>query len=513
MNALLSLSNTQNPASTLLPREHSAGGSLSAAFSAFLELAAAGETVTGNPLIADASLLETGVEDHASLTFSLPGELLPLPPGTGLPPPAATGKFLPQDLPAETDAQESEQPAIDALPAPLAPLDPLSPPPLLPLALALLQAVPSHQAAGDSAQAHPPATSAAAFVPAMPAPVVPLALTPPQAAPLHHAAGDPAQAHLPAASAATFAATMPTPAIDSKEAPAVNHVGATAPAPTAPEAQPSPPTSPRGPAVTVMMGAAPAQLPAHPATAGAPVEVQLAAGTLRGTAELTDPRRGDGQAPSDGADHPARSPDLRLPGLAASALVENPSSRSLFAQTAPAVPPAPPAPLASAPAPVPAMQPDAVKELAAIVERLAVAREFASPAAAVLSLEHGEFGPMTLRFEQQKDGQLTVGLSAATPEAHRAVAAALAAERMPTGGERPAAEGQQQNNQPRAGGNGSGLDRGAGGSAGSGTGGGHNGNSHPGSGHQRHDSPREHHGQERWPAAGRRQNFRGGVYA
>ncbi|MGC1269995.1 MAG: hypothetical protein WA842_05285, partial [Croceibacterium sp.] len=80
------------------------------------------------------------------------------------------------------------------------------------------------------------------------------------------------------------------------------------------------------------------------------------------------------------------------------------------------------------------------QDLATIVDRLSAAREALAPANATLSIDHAEFGELSLRFNQKADGALTVQLAAATPEAHRAISAAVGAE----GGQFLSAEGQPQ---------------------------------------------------------------------
>lgn len=73
----------------------------------------------------------------------------------------------------------------------------------------------------------------------------------------------------------------------------------------------------------------------------------------------------------------------------------------------------------------PAFQSDALQDLTRIVDRLAAAREAFAPTAAALAVKHAEFGELSLRFDQHRDGHLAVQLSANDPEAHRAVAAAV----------------------------------------------------------------------------------------
>lgn len=73
----------------------------------------------------------------------------------------------------------------------------------------------------------------------------------------------------------------------------------------------------------------------------------------------------------------------------------------------------------------PAVQTDALQDLARVVERLAAAREAFAPAATAIAVKHAEFGDLSLRFDQQRNGQLAVQLSASDPDAHRAVVAAV----------------------------------------------------------------------------------------
>lgn len=68
---------------------------------------------------------------------------------------------------------------------------------------------------------------------------------------------------------------------------------------------------------------------------------------------------------------------------------------------------------------------DRMQALTQIVETLAAAREALAPAAAALAIDHAEFGELSLRIDQQRDGRLAVQIEAASPEAHRAVAAAV----------------------------------------------------------------------------------------
>lgn len=73
----------------------------------------------------------------------------------------------------------------------------------------------------------------------------------------------------------------------------------------------------------------------------------------------------------------------------------------------------------------PALHADALQDLTRVVDRLAAAREALAPTAAALAVKHADFGELSLRFDQQRDGQLAVQLSASDPDAHRAIAAAV----------------------------------------------------------------------------------------
>jgi hypothetical protein len=87
----------------------------------------------------------------------------------------------------------------------------------------------------------------------------------------------------------------------------------------------------------------------------------------------------------------------------------------------------------------PAMQAQALHDLTRIVDRLAAAREVFAPATEALAINHAEFGELSLRIDQRRDGFLSVQLSAASPDAHRAVAQAVGAQAFHS-----AADGQSQ---------------------------------------------------------------------
>lgn len=83
------------------------------------------------------------------------------------------------------------------------------------------------------------------------------------------------------------------------------------------------------------------------------------------------------------------------------------------------------------------------RELGRIVDTLASAREALTGKSATLSISHNEFGELSLRFDQRRDGQLAVQISAADPEAHRAVAAAVAERPALAQSDAGGANGQQ----------------------------------------------------------------------
>jgi len=91
--------------------------------------------------------------------------------------------------------------------------------------------------------------------------------------------------------------------------------------------------------------------------------------------------------------------------------------------------PATPAPALTASGEVrPSMPADALQDLTRIVDRLTAAREVFAPATEALFIDHAEFGELSLRFDQRRDGLLSVQLSASNPEAHRAVVQAVGAQ-------------------------------------------------------------------------------------
>jgi hypothetical protein len=152
------------------------------------------------------------------------------------------------------------------------------------------------------------------------------------------------------------------------------------------------------------------------------------------TAEAAMDAQGESDAPT------ARPRDTAIERAAAQPAMADTARQTSFASLA--------APSLSTPAPAvsasgaarPPMQAEALQDLTRIVDRLAAAREAFAPATTALSIDHAEFGELSLRFDQRRDGFLSVQLSASTPDAQRAVAQAVGAQTFHS-----AADGQPQN--------------------------------------------------------------------
>lgn len=85
----------------------------------------------------------------------------------------------------------------------------------------------------------------------------------------------------------------------------------------------------------------------------------------------------------------------------------------------------------------------AMHDLTQIVDRLSAARQALAPAAASLAINHAEFGELSLRFDQNRDGHLAVQIAAGNPEAHRAVAAAMGQQPFSGTADQQAGQGAQ----------------------------------------------------------------------
>lgn len=68
-------------------------------------------------------------------------------------------------------------------------------------------------------------------------------------------------------------------------------------------------------------------------------------------------------------------------------------------------------------------------DINAALDQLVAAREALMPAETALAIDHAEFGEVSIRIEQKADGRLSAELAGADPELHRAVTAAVAADR------------------------------------------------------------------------------------
>lgn len=107
----------------------------------------------------------------------------------------------------------------------------------------------------------------------------------------------------------------------------------------------------------------------------------------------------------------------------------------------------------------PSLETQVARELGRIVDSLASAREALSAGTATLAVSHDEFGELSLRFDQRRDGQLAVQISAADPEAHRAVAAAVAERPAFAQSDAGGANGQQGQSAPGGAGRGAAAER------------------------------------------------------
>ncbi|MBS0477431.1 MAG: hypothetical protein JSR28_20060 [Proteobacteria bacterium] len=91
----------------------------------------------------------------------------------------------------------------------------------------------------------------------------------------------------------------------------------------------------------------------------------------------------------------------------------------------------------------PAVQPH---DFAALVDRLAAAREAVAPQTVAVAVSHGEFGPVRLHFHHE-DGALSVTMASADPDFARAVAAAPPIQ--PVAPASDTAQSQPRDTQPR----------------------------------------------------------------
>lgn len=394
---------------------------------------------------------------------SLPGSALPPSPGAG-PEGPDFGAFLALEAspegeavvaPPQTDAS-IVPPQLPALPstlpatlaAPLPDGGKILPPALLPEPVVQPPAVRPAQSAARStvaARLTLPASRPAASTPDEAEPAAPqphdtdetasvAEPSPVLAPPLHIQPAPtitvPTNAPLPAAAAplagAPSTATPSTPAtVLTPAAPPASPAGeelppapASLPGVLVESRSPAPSVSPRTPMATTVAiaprlppearnGAEPALAPQPERTVQAPQQ-----GPAIPPATLAIPVSRLLQAPNALAPRPAIDPDPELAGMAeilpAPAAAPSPAA-AVQPQTAPLVEPAP------LPRP---------HDFAALVDRLVAAREAAQPHAASISLAHGDFGPVHLRFSHDDTG-LSVTMASANPDFARAAAVAL----------------------------------------------------------------------------------------
>jgi hypothetical protein len=163
-------------------------------------------------------------------------------------------------------------------------------------------------------------------------------------------------------------------------------------------------------------------------------------------ASEADPERSSRRGTRANAEvQPVRAREIAVEGMliprSASAEPAPQAPLATFAQGLPSESTQPGRPLEGA---RPAFQTDALQDLTRVIDRLAAAREAFAPAATALAIKHADFGELSLRFDQQRNGQLAVQLSASDPDAHRAVAAAVGERGGVTTGDSHTGTGQSQ---------------------------------------------------------------------
>ncbi|MBM0170913.1 hypothetical protein [Altererythrobacter sp. C41] len=257
-----------------------------------------------------------------------------------------------------------------------------------------------------------------------------LALTPPQV--VQPVAGE------PAAKAAQAPAPAPALPLPLPQRPAG------LPLPVQAEGEAAKPATP---AVAIQVAPLPAS---GEATAATPRDSALAAekpaADFAAKLQPAGASAGRGRDPAAG-DRPAAEPAVKAPGRIAAepASIQAPApvQPTVVAAATSAAAASDAAPSFTADKPV--METGIARELSRIVDSLASAREAMTAKGATLALDHAEFGELSLRFDQRRDGQLGVQIAAADPDAHRAVAAAVAADRSAFAQGDGSAPGGQQN--------------------------------------------------------------------
>lgn len=201
------------------------------------------------------------------------------------------------------------------------------------------------------------------------------------------------------------------------------------------------------PSVAALAIAQSARIEIAPDTAEAPPAIQSVAAPATPTTQIIASRQlrqakstdatGD-SAPGD--NRPATVSSVPLPAdrqPAEAPRVEAASSATLLADRAPV------APNSTLPAPAPSHARSERIDFATLVDTLARAREDAAPRAVTASVNHAEFGRITMRFDADQDRGMSVALSSADPGFARAVTVATEPARTPS-------EGSGQNPQPQA---------------------------------------------------------------
>lgn len=377
---------------TMLPIEAAGGirceGREVADFSALLALQPGGTGTRPQSLTASAPDVDTALTDPSDpAILPLPGKVLPcvLPPvlPNALPKPAPLGAPDAAELPAATEA-----------PAPAAP------PRTAALTAVVLRAVRTARASVADEPAIETAVPAQADQTAADVPIdlpqTAVQPAPPLAAP---------QPPLPVEPAVVAAESLPVTSVDPDPEPA-RRAEQHGPTPIRAQAQhaPQPAHSPAlAPAPVVQQAVAPAVtlltaavLPAQPVAATLKIRPGRTVEVVSGLAK---------PSPTMAA------PEVPVPGSTPT-LLQAPVTIGDPAPTQASAP--------SIASSEPAARPH---DFAALVDRLAAAREATQPQAVSVAVAHREFGPVRLQFRNE-DGALSVALASADPDFARAVAAA-----------------------------------------------------------------------------------------
>ncbi len=207
------------------------------------------------------------------------------------------------------------------------------------------------------------------------------------------------------------------------------------------------PTAPQFPAQTAIALARTAQieLTTEPETAAAPVQPEAVAATPTGQIMAARQVRQNKSTGAEGETSEASAHPALVAGAkplmdserAETPRVEATSTTSLLADRSL------PTPDNTAPSSVRHEARSERVDFAALVDNLARAREEASPRAVTASINHAEFGRVTLRFDQGEDRGMSVAMTSADPGFARAVSATAEAART-------SGESAGQNHQPQA---------------------------------------------------------------